>query len=205
MVVLRISSASAALLRSNAAACDVRPTAGDVHGIVPRISTLTHAPAIDPLLGTTVAHLHGVPLRITDAQTVRPRNIPAVDLIRHSSAPHDDRVVMRSAGQCRPIQMSAGDTPRQMCFGQDDETVAVSIAAAFRIAGCDIALVQCVRRMMCAVDGQCVAIDVAVVVRRADVARRTRIRIRPRPVTRGYDVMSCNICRSGILRKQHGS
>ena len=54
---------------------------------------------------------------------------------------------------------------------------------------------------MCAVDGQGVAIDVAVVIRRADVARRTRIRVRPRPVTRRYDVMSCNIRRSCILRK----
>ena len=205
MVVLRISSASAALLRSNTAACDVRPTAGDVHGIVSHISTLAHAPAIDPLLGTTAAHLHGVPLRVTDTQTVRPRDIPAVDLIRHSAAPHDDRVVMRSAGQCRPIQVSAGDTPRQMCAGQNDKTVAVGIAAAFRIAGCDVALVQCVRRTMCAVDSQSVAIDVAVVVRRADVARRTWIRIRPRPVARGYDVMSCNIGRRGILWQQHGS
>ena len=86
---------------------------------------------------------------------------------------------MCSAGQCRPVQMSAGDTPRQMCVGQDDEAVAVGVAPALRVSCRDIALIQCVRRVVRTVNSQRVAIDVAVVALRADVSRCTRIRIRP--------------------------
>ena len=86
---------------------------------------------------------------------------------------------MCSAGQCHPVQMSAGDTPRQMCARQDDEAVAVGVAPALRVSCCDVALIQCVRRVVRTVNSQRVAVDVAAVALRADVSRYTRIRIRP--------------------------